>query len=183
MMLKKFMALAVLAAGLTVAGATHADFYTAGGIGAAFNGGNSYNKAGMKSAFDNSMALSLAGGYELPLPLFDIRAEAELIHNRPKLKSHQTKKLDGIMLNAYGTIPLIPLIDPYVGLGIGRVRFDHSNAFAVQGILGAEYELTFAPMTVGAEYRHLKTNGKTGAKDAPSKYHADILMLKVRYLF
>ena len=183
MMFKKYVALAVLAAGLAVAGSAHAEFYAAGGIGASFNGGTSHNKSGMKSAFENSVAVSLAGGYELPLPLFDIRGEAELIHNRPKLKNHQTKKLDGMFLNAYGTIPLIPLIDPYVGLGIGRVRFDHSNAFAVQGILGAEYELTFAPMTVGAEYRHLKTNGKTGAKDAHSKYHADILMFKVRYLF
>lgn len=182
-MLKNFVALAALIAGLTWAGQVCADFYAAGGIGASFNGGTSHNKAGVKSSFDNSMALSLAGGYELPLPLFDIRGEAELIHNRPKLKSHQTKKLDGVMFNAYGTIPLIPLIDPYVGLGIGRVRFDHSNAFAVQGIIGAEYELTFAPVTVGAEYRRLKTNGKTGAKDAPSKYHANMLMLKVRYLF
>ena len=182
-MFQKYIACAVLAAGLTMAGVAGAEFYAGGALGASFNGGNSYNKAGVKSTFENSVFTSLAGGYELPLPLFDLRGELELVHNRPELKNHQTKKLDGLFMNAYGTIPLVPFIDPYVGMGIGRVRFDHSNAFAFQAMAGADYELTFAPMTVGAELRYLKANGKTGAKDAPSKYHANILMFKVRYLF
>lgn len=165
-----------------MAGAASADFYAGGGLGAGFNGGSAFN-GGVKSEYKNSAVYSIAGGYELPLPLFDVRGEAEFLRTRPELKDGRTKKLDGVFLNAYGTIPLIPLIDPYVGLGLGRVRYDHTNSFAVQGMLGAEYELPFAPMTVGGEYRYLKVNETTGKVNAPSKYHTNILMFKVRYLF
>ena len=72
---------------------------------------------------------------------------------------------------------------PYVGLGLGRVRFDHSNTFAAQVMAGVDYELMAAPVTIGAELRHFKTNGKTGQKAAPSKYHTNVIMLKARYAF
>lgn len=178
--MKKYMGL--LAGICLMAGTVQADFYVSGGLGAGFNDGSAFN-GGIKSEYKNSAVYSISGGYELPLPLFDIRGEAEFLRSKPELKDGRTKKIDGLFLNAYGTIPLIPLIDPYVGLGLGRVRYDHTNSFAVQGMLGAEYELPFAPMTVGGEYRYLKVNETTGKVNAPSKYHTNILMLKVRYLF
>ncbi len=159
-----------------------ADFYAGLGIGGSFNDGSAI-KNNIKTEYKNSTFYSLYGGYELPLPLFDIRGELEYQRIRPELKDGRTKQLDGLFANAYGTIPLIPLIDPYVGLGLGRVRYDHSNSFAFQFMLGADYELPFAPVTIGGEYRYLKVNETTGKSNATSKYHTNILMLKARYLF
>ena len=171
-----------LLAGLLFNTTASADFYAGAGFGGSFNDGSA-TKNRITGEYKNSTAFSLFGGYELPLPLFDIRGEVEYQRIRPQLKDGRTKQLDGMFLNAYGTIPLIPLIDPYVGMGLGRIRYDHTNSFAFQTILGAEYELPFAPMTVGGEYRYLKVNETTGKVQSPSKYHTNILMLKLRYLF
>ena len=172
----------LLSIGLLLGGIAHADFYADAGIGGSFNGGSSYNQNGT-SGFKNSTMWSLAGGYEAPLPLLDVRGEVEYLHTRPKVKSGGTKQLDGLFLNGYADIPLVPVVDPYVGLGVGFSRFDHDNSFAVQGILGVEYELPFAPVAVSGEYRYLKINETTGKVNRESKYHTNILMLKARYMF
>lgn len=180
-MRKKLYAL-TLATALALTMPTTAGFYAGAGIGGSFNGGSATTD-GIRSSYKNTPAYSLSAGYELPLPLLDIRGEVEYLHAKPNVKYGESRKLDGLMLNAYGVIPFIPLIDPYVGLGIGKVRFDHTNSFAVQGMLGVEYELPIAPITVGAEYRYFKINETTGKINSPSKYHTNILMMKLKYLF
>ena len=180
--MKKLYFLFLLTTTFGISTTSSADFYAGIGFGGSFNDG-SYVKNEVKGEYKNSPFYSLYGGYELPLPLFDIRGEVEYQRIRPEFKDGRTKQLDGMFLNTYGTIPLIPLIDPYVGLGLGRVRYDHSNSFAVQGMLGAEYELPFAPITFGGEYRYLKINEITGKSQKTSKFHTNILMLKARYLF
>jgi len=181
--MKKHLFLLALIVGLASSLSARADFYAGVGFGMGFNDGSS-TKAGVRSEYKDSPVYSLAGGYQWPLPLLDIRGEVEYLHLRPDLKDGRTKQLDGAFVNAYGTIPLVPFIDPYVGLGIGRVRYDHDNAFAIQGMLGAEYSLPFLPdLSVGAEYRYLKVNETTGKARAPSKFHTNILMLKARYMF
>ena len=180
--MKKHLCTLVLAGTLMMAGAAQADFYAGLGIGGSFNGGSVY-KNNVKSHYKDSPVFSFSGGYQLPLPLLDIRGEVEYLRTRPHTKDSRTKQLDGLFLNAYGSIPFVPLIDPYVGLGIGRVRFDHKNSFAVQGMIGAEYSLPIAPVVLGTEYRYMKINENTGKVRAQSKYHTNILMLKARYIF
>ena len=175
--------LVALMLGLALSGTAAADFYAGAGFGMGFNGGKSY-QLDVKSKYKDSPVYSLAGGYQLPLPALDVRGEVEYLRLRPEVKDGRTKQLDGLFVNAYGFIPLIPLIDPYIGLGVGRVRFDHANSFAVQGMLGAEYSLPFLPdMTVGTEYRYMKVNETTGKVNAPSKFHTHVLMMKARYMF
>ena len=180
--MKKHILFGLFTAGLLFSGLAQADFYAGAGIGASFNGGSSSNSEHAVK-FKNSTLWSLTGGYETPLPLFDIRGEVEYLRTRARVKDYRTKQLDGLFVNGYADIPLIPIIDPYVGLGIGFTRFDHTNSFALQGMLGAEYELPFAPVAISGEYRYLKINETTGKANRPSKYHTNVLMLKARYLF
>jgi len=180
--MKKYTLFGILSAGLLLSGVAQAELYAGAGIGSGFNYGHVSD--GLHNVkYKNSTMWSIAGGYETPLPLFDVRGEVEYLRTRPEVKDGRTKQLDGLFLNGYADIPLIPLIDPYVGLGIGRVRYDHTNSFALQGMIGAEYELPFAPVAVSGEYRYLKINEETGKYNRESKYHANILMLKARYLF
>lgn len=180
--MKKHILFGLFTAGLLFGGIAHADFYAGAGIGGSFNGGSSFNgERAIK--FKNSTMWSLAGGYEAPLPLFDIRGEAEYLRTRARVKDRRTKQLDGLFMNGYADFPLVPVVDPYVGLGLGFTRFDHANSFALQGMLGVEYELPFAPVALSGEYRYLKINETTGKRNRESNYHTNILMLKGRYLF
>ncbi len=160
-----------------------ADFYVGAGYGLAMNDGSVWEE-GARTKYKDSGMYSLSGGYELPLPLFDIRGEVEYIRTRPETKDFGTKQLDALMFNATGVIPLIPFIDPYVGLGLGYGRYDHNNTTAFQYLMGVEYEFATNPFTVGAEYRFLKLTedgGKSG--DKTSKYRSHGLMLKLKYTF
>lgn len=180
--MKKYVLIALLLGALGFSRSASADFYAGVGLGGSFNDGSVQTDT-VKSDFKNSPMYSVFGGYELPLPLLDIRGEIEYLHSRPEVKEGRDRKLDALMVNAIGVIPFVPVIDPYVGIGLGRVRFDHTNSFAVQGILGAEYEIPVLPITVGGEYRYFKINESTGKFHSPSKYHTNVLMLKLKYLF
>ena len=178
--MKKFLYLGITT--LFLSATVKADFYAGAGLGMGVNGGKS-RLNNLVSSYKDSGVLSLNGGYELPLPLFDIRGEVEVLRTRPETKDGRTKQLDGLFLNAYADIPLIPIVDPYVGLGLGRVRYDHSNSYAFQGMLGGEYELPFAPVSIAGEYRYLKINERSGKSNATSKFYSNILMFKARYSF
>lgn len=161
---------------------TFADFYGQLGLGASFNDG-SITREALETSYKNSPIYSVAAGYELPIPFISPRVEAEYLHLKADTKQGENAKFDGAFLNGYATIPFIPVIDPYVGAGIGMTRFDHNNSPAFQGMAGIEYSIPVLPITFGAEYRYLKINETGGKWNSPSKFHSNILMLKARYSF
>lgn len=179
--MKKLLLAALLSCSFLSATA-HAGLYAQLGIGAAFNDGSQITK-NYRSSYENSPAYSLSVGYELPLLLTDIRIEGEYLRLKPDIKQGGHATMDGLMVNGYANLPVIPLIDPYVGLGLGMTRFEHENAPAYQLMLGAEYELPFMPATVGAEYRYFKITEDCGSRNETAKLHSNILMLKFRYEF
>ena len=159
-----------------------ADFYVGAGYGLSINQG-SVREAGIKSSYKDSAAYSLSGGVVMPLPLFDLRTEVEYFRTRPETKSVGTKQLDALFVSATGVIPLVPVIDPYVGIGLGYARYDHNNTTAWQGLLGVEYAFESNPFVVGAEYRFLRLTENGGKQGTSSKYYTHGLMLKLKYTF
>lgn len=180
--MKKLFLSTLLALGLTTATTAFAQYYGQLGLGASLNDGSVQTPDG-RTTYKHTPAYSIAGGYELPLALTNIRMEGEYLRIRPNAKYGSDSKFDALMANGYVEIPLIPVIDPYVGLGIGMVRFDHNNSIALQGMMGVEYELPVIPVTIGAEYRYLKVNETGGKWESVSKFHTNIFMLKARYSF
>lgn len=168
----------VLATSTTV----QAQYYGQLGLGASLNDGSVMTPYG-RTTYKHTPAYSFAGGYELPLALTNVRMEGEYLRIRPNAKYGSDSKLDALMANTYVEIPLIPVIDPYIGAGIGMTRFDHNNSIALQGMMGLEYELPMLPITIGGEYRYLKINEAGGKWDSVSKFHTNIFMLKARYAF
>ena len=161
---------------------TFAGFYTGAGIGSSFNDG-SVIKNNIKSSYKDSPAYSFYAGYQLPLFLTDARIEGEYLRIHPDKKKGGHASMDALMINGYIDVPVIPFIDPYVGIGVGLTRFEHENAPAYQAMLGIDYELPFAPITVGGEYRYFKITENGGARDEIAKMHSNIFMLKFRYEF
>lgn len=163
-------------------GTAHAGLYGSAGIGASLNDGSVTHDA-IQSSYKNTPVYAVAAGYELPLPILDIRGEIEYLRIRPNAKHGPDSKFDGVFLNGYADIPLVPVVDPYVGLGLGYSRFDHTNSPALQAMTGIEYELPILPIAIGGEYRYMKVNETGGKWDSPSKFHTNIFMLKARYTF
>lgn len=159
-----------------------ADFYAQAGLGRSFNEGSVF-KHDQKYNYKDSNTFSIAGGYEFPIPIINPRIEAEYLRLHPKVKEESTGKLNGLFVNAYADVPILPIVDPYVGLGTGITRFEHNNSIAVQGMAGIEYKIPFISTTIGGEYRYLKINETAGKLNESAKYHSNILMLKVRYEF
>lgn len=180
--MKKLIYSGLLAAALLGASAARADFYAGIGYGASFNDGSATTN-GAKFSYHDSAIYALTGGYEFPLPLLDVRVEGEYLRTKPEVKYGKDRKLDALMLNVIGVIPLVPLVDPYVGLGLGYGRYDHTNTSLQQLLLGVEYELPVAPIVLGGEYRHLRVNETCGKANSPSKLRANIFMLKAKYFF
>ena len=159
-----------------------ADFYAGGGYGLSFNGGSAMLN-GKSGHYKNSSAYSLLGGYELSLPAFDVRTDIEYMRTRPGVKGQPSRRLDAMMASASVVIPFVPIFDPYVGLGWGYVRYDHTNTTAWQYQMGLDYKFTTIPVALGTEYRYLKLTDTCGKGANTSKYHGNTVMLKVRYLF
>lgn len=180
-MLNKLLFLSV---GLAFLGSltAHADIYGSAGIGVSLNDG-SVTRQQIETAYENSPVYSLAVGYELPIPIIDIRGEIEYLHVQPSVKQGADIRFDGAFANAYVDIPLVPIVDPYIGGGIGYARFDHKNTTALQGMVGIEYEVPIIPFAIGGEYRYMKVNETGGKWDSPSKFHSNIFMIKGRYTF
>ena len=178
--MKKLLFIACLASCLSTN--AYADFYVGAGYGLSVNGGSVIENA-TKTKYKDSAAYSLSGGIVMPLPLLDLRAEAEYFRTRPDTKDLGTKQLDALILNATGVIPLIPFIDPYVGLGWGMGRYNHANTTLWQALLGVEYAFETNPFVIGAEYRFLTLTEDCGKRTDSSKYHTHGLMLKLKYTF
>lgn len=181
-MMKKTTFLSIFLGLTFFSGVAHASFYGGIGAGVSLNDGSVITPTDSES-YKNTPIYTLAAGHELPLPILDIRGEAEYVRIRPKVKNEADSKLDAAFLNGYADIPLVPIVDPYVGAGIGYARFDHTNSVALQGMAGVEYEVPFLPIAFGAEYRYLKVNETGGKWDSSSKFHTNILMMKARYAF
>ncbi|MBQ9737625.1 MAG: porin family protein [Clostridia bacterium] len=180
--MKSYLLASLLTLGL-ISSTAHADFYGSFGLGAAFNNGSVTTKD-LRSSYDDSAAYSLAVGYQLPLLLTDVRVEGEYLRIHPDIKDGGHSNMDALMVNAYANLPLIPVIDPYVGLGLGYARFEHENTPAMQFMLGADYELPITlPITIGAEYRYFKVNEHGGNRGETAKFNTHALMLKARYHF
>ena len=172
----------LLACALFICTTTQAEFYVGGGYGLSINQG-SVKEHGLKSSYKDSSAYSLSGGIIMPLPLFDLRTEVEYFHTRPETKSLGSKRLNALMVNATGVIPLLPFVDPYVGLGLGYGRYDHNNTAAWQALAGVEYAFETNPFVMGAEYRFLNLTEHCGKGQSSSKYYSHGFMLKFKYKF
>ncbi len=137
-----------------------------------------YVQGGMGIGIDSDRSISAAVGYEFDF-LVKPRAEIEYLYTRAHYDGHKSD-LNAAFANAYLTIPFVPLVDPYVGAGIGRARLNHDDSAVAQGIAGLEFELPVLPLSIGAEYRYLKLFDKTNSS---KKYDDNLFLVKLKYAF
>ncbi len=187
---KKLLSMALVLSSLVLAGNANA-FYVGGSL------GQSKTKLdGFNVDMDAKTAFSLSAGMELPLPLIPLRAEVEYLHLNSS-KDGVDGETYGAGVNAYVGLPLLPIIKPYVGFGLGYLQQEVETRDAMgediknssdwtltpQYMLGLDVSLPLLPIAGGVEYRYIDTefDGFTGDQSSKSKIHT--FLVKARYKF
>ncbi len=180
---KKLLSLSL--AGLILASANANAFYVGAGVGS--------SKAKIDgTSFDKDAAFSVYTGMSIPLPLIPIRGEVEIFNLKSEKDSINTK-IQGAAANAYVGLPLLPIVKPYVGMGLAYSQLKESGDFGTmksdwavrpQYMLGLDLSLPLIPVAGGIEYRYMDTtfDGKDfGSDGVKGKIHT--VMMKGRFHF
>lgn len=69
----------------------------------------------IKNKFKNSHIYAAQVGYELPLPVLDVRLGGKYLHFSPDVKGDKSRYFDGLMANAFADIPAEQiLVSPFL---------------------------------------------------------------------
>ena len=178
---KKILSLSIAA----ILASTNANaFYIGAGVGS--------SKAKIDdNKLDKDSALSVYTGMTIPLPLIPIRGEVELFNFKSE-DDNLKGKIYGASANAYIGLPLLPIVKPYIGFGLGYAQLKGEEASITmksdwkvvpQYMLGLDLNLPLIPVAGGIEYRYMDT--KFDGDDFTDKVKAKVhtVMLKGRFTF
>lgn len=182
---KKILSAGLLSA-MIFASANANAFYVGAGVGS--------SKAKVDGdTYDKETAFTVSAGMSIPLPLIPIRGEVELLN----LKSGDDEvegKIYGAAANAYVGLPLLPIVKPYVGMGLAYSQMKYSDTsipfsgksewkVRPQYMIGLDLDLPLIPIAGGIEYRYMDTSfgGKDFPTDVDTKVHT--VLVKGRVYF
>ncbi len=184
-MKKNLILMSLVLAGLAIPSAAKA-FYVGGSF-----GGSNAKADGVDFDSGEGSAFSIYAGFGIPLPLIPIRAEVEYFNLKSTEDTIGDIKTSGAAANAYIGLPLLPILKPYVGFGLGYMKQDidglsESSDWKVvpQYMIGADLDLPLIPVAGGVEYRYISTDFENSAVSG-GKYDSDIhsFLVKARYKF
>ena len=158
-----------------------------------------------KINMQSKTAFTVSTGMEIPLPLIPIRAEVEYLQLNSD-KDGADLKTYGVGANAYVGLPLLPIIKPYVGMGLGYLKqdlkmpadFDDDDIYeskvktksdwtvVPQYMIGLDVSLPIIPVAGGVEYRYIDSKFK-GFNDteenfnAKSKIHTFLIKARIKF--
>lgn len=158
-----------------------------------------------KINMQSKTAFTVSTGMEIPLPLIPIRAEVEYLQLNSD-KDGADLKTYGVGANAYVGLPLLPIIKPYVGMGLGYLKqdlkmpvdFDGDDIYeskvktksdwtvVPQYMIGLDVSLPIIPVAGGVEYRYIDSKFK-GFNDteedfnAKSKIHTFLMKARIKF--
>lgn len=169
--------------------------------------GSSKTKVSMEDKINmqSKTAFTVSTGMEIPLPLIPIRAEVEYLQLNSD-KDGSDLKTYGVGANAYVGLPLLPIIKPYVGMGLGYLKqdvkmladFDDDGIYeskiktksdwtvVPQYMIGLDVSLPLIPVAGGVEYRYIDSKFK-GFNDteedfnAKSKIHTFLMKARIKF--
>ena len=112
--------------------------------------------------FSSNGAYTVSFGYTLPVPAVKPRVELEYA-NLLSSEDSDDVKTEGLAANAYVNIPVLPVVTPYVGVGVGyfRQKMDSEKSdwrVLPQYMAGLDLSIPFFPVAFAAEYRLIDTS-------------------------
>ncbi len=193
--MKKLLSLALITSAILLSTNAQAGLYFGAGYGSSDVGikidGVSYNP----NQEDN--AYSAYVGYSINLVLVPtIKVEFAYANNQYELQDFYKGESDNYMVNGYIGIPLpLPVISPYVGVGLGSTSVEFSNAVGISKETGSTYAAMFGidvdipmfPIKPSIEVKYSKTSDikfDEGTIDETSvDYTNTSVYAKLRYAF
>ncbi|MCT4552308.1 MAG: porin family protein [Alphaproteobacteria bacterium] len=162
------------------------EFYLGGSIHSADTDNNDKSDSGYSVAF----------GWELPIPVLDIRAEIEY-NKMGDAKDNNDVEYESIMANAYIDIPFpTPLLSPYVGAGVGKITDGTVNVggpvgdveleedgIGYQYMVGLDINIPATPFYTSLEYRKIVNPFTVEGGIGEDDLEQDVVSLKARYVF
>lgn len=112
--------------------------------------------------FSSNGAYTFSLGYVLPIPAVKPRVELEYV-DLLSSEDHDDVKTRGVAANAYLNIPVLPVVTPYIGAGVGYFRQEMEEEKSDWQILpqymaGLDLSIPFFPIAFAAEYRLIDTS-------------------------
>ncbi len=116
---------------------------------------------------EGKFSYTVSAGMELPVPLIPIRAEVEYLNFKSSIQADAKTRINGFAANVYVGLPLIPVVKPYVGFGLGSIKqvfnlgpsdtdyYKSDNGLTPQYMIGLDLDLPIIPVAGGVEYRYV----------------------------
>jgi opacity protein-like surface antigen len=164
-MLKQISLIAVLAA-VAVVPSTGAKAYLLRpyvglGLGSSSNTVRVATNSGTdRTSLNGDFAYTFAGGFQVSvIPLISPRVEFEYA-SFSSSKDGAEADLSGYGLNGYVSLPIMPIVRPYIGVGVMRMKQDvgdirSDTATVPQYMLGLDLDIPMIPIAGGIEWRYM----------------------------
>lgn len=112
--------------------------------------------------FSSNGAYTVSLGYVIPVPFVKPRVELEYV-DLLSSEDHDDVKTRGVAANAFVNIPVLPVVTPYAGVGMGFFRqemeYDKSDWKVLpQYMVGLDLSVPMFPLAFAAEYRLIDTS-------------------------
>ena len=144
------------------------------------------------SATDDKQAYTFSFGSSFDIPLFPIRTELEYGNYKMSRNTIGTTDAKSFGIATYVSLPLLPIIIPYIGISISAMQEHYTNPifttdeksgweFAPQYITGIDLDLPTVPIAGSLEYRFINHNFNFDIGEINSKYN--IFLVKARIKF
>ena len=181
---RKIFTILIMSIAFTSKKANAVSFYTGIGVGDSKNKIENYH-------LDNKKAFTFSIGSSFDIPLFPIRLEAEYLKFNSKKDSIESK-IYGAGLNTYVNLPLLPILVPYIGLGISHltekiedtsinITKKSNNKITPQYIIGIDLNLPTVIFAGSLEYRYIDSSFKFDNNKIDVKHYAFLFKARLKF--
>jgi len=143
----------------------------------------------IKNSLNGDFAYTFAGGFQLDLiPLITPRVEFEYA-NLSSSKDGVEGNVAGYGVNAYVSLPIMPIVKPYIGVGVMRMTQeldgDKSDAGTVpQYMVGLDLDIPMIPIAGGIEWRYMNMKANVDEVSIDTlKSSVSTVLAKIRVQF
>lgn len=140
---------------------------------------------------DDKHSFTFSLGSSFDIPLFPIRIEGEYLNFNSKNDLYDIKTY-GSGINTYINLPLLPILVPYIGLGLSYLKEKNNHneqnitkksdsKIVPQYMIGLDLDLPTVIFAGSMEYRYINTDFEFADSSNNSKYHIFLLKLRLKF--
>lgn len=141
---------------------------------------------------DKDKSYTLSTGLKFGPLLYPIKVEIEYLNLKSKKEFIVQTKTEGVAINSYIGIPLLPILEPYIGLGIAnmkeKAKYDYENIWissdwklTPQYMIGIDIDLPTVSMAGGIEYRYIDTSFNFDREKSDTKIHTFFFKIRLKF--